>query len=227
MRVRSILAGILGRIIALMSMPLGCGGAQEDYVVVSQPGEQASAPAQQEAQAPESVARQMKACIEKRAGQWPESSYAAQYNVEVNDRGKVLEVKLRDTTLQDSEVERCLRQAIAGMTVPAEVLRLRLSRPVSGGESMSSARESVGIVQAAVAPIALAPIIIPALGVTIIVAISLDIIRKAASGPDCKQIKQECIEYCSETTLPTPDFGWKFQKCKNDCLELHGCPRGS
>ena len=22
----------------------------------------------------------------------------------------------------------------------------------------------------------------------------------------------------------TPDFGWKFQRCKNDCLEKSGCP---
>ncbi|HMY15504.1 MAG TPA: hypothetical protein PKA58_04200 [Polyangium sp.] len=91
---------------------------------------------------------------------------------------------------------------------------------------MSYSRSSLGVVQAA-APIALAPIIIPALGVVIIVAISIEIVRNATSGPDCKQIKQECITFCSETTLPTPDFGWKFQKCKNDCLESQGCPRNS
>lgn len=95
------------------------------------------------------------------------------------------------------------------MRVPKEALRLRSSGPVSGGENTH-----FGIVQAAAAPVALAPIIIPALGITIIVAISLEIIRNATSGPDCKKVKQECINYCSDTTLPTHDYGWKFQNAR-------------
>jgi hypothetical protein len=43
----------------------------------------------------------------------------------------------------------------------------------------------------------------------------------------CKKVKQYCIDLCSDTDLPTPDFGFKFQNCKNRCLEDHGCPRDS
>jgi hypothetical protein len=136
-------------------------------------------------------------------------------------------VKLHGATVRDGSLEACFKRALEAMVVPDEALRMRAVRPVSGGESMLWSRGDVGIVQAAAAPIALAPILIPALGVTIIVAISLDIIRKATSGVDCKQVKQECIEYCSDVTLPTPDFGWKFQKCKNECIEGRGCPRDS
>jgi RHS repeat-associated protein len=43
----------------------------------------------------------------------------------------------------------------------------------------------------------------------------------------CKKIKQYCIDSCSDTDLPTSDFGFQFQNCKNRCLEEHGCPRDS
>lgn len=179
-------------------------------------------------EAPEKTAREVKECVEAAGYQWDEPSYAFLYDIEASDQGKVLKVKLRDTTLRYAPLEACIERALAAMEVPEDALRRRASNAVSVGQSRSSySRATIGVVQAAAAPIALAPILIPALGVTIIVAISLDIVRKATSGPDCKQVKQECITYCSDTTLPTPDFGWKFQKCKNECLERHGCPRDS
>ena len=39
----------------------------------------------------------------------------------------------------------------------------------------------------------------------------------------CKKVKNQCIAQCSESSLPTNDFGWKFQKCVNKCLKLNGC----
>jgi len=42
----------------------------------------------------------------------------------------------------------------------------------------------------------------------------------------CKKVKEKCIEYCSDT-LPTKNFGWSFQICKNECIEAAGCPRDS
>jgi RHS repeat-associated protein len=42
----------------------------------------------------------------------------------------------------------------------------------------------------------------------------------------CKRVKQQCIRFC-ERTLPTGDFGWRFQRCKNQCMEDHDCPRDS
>lgn len=87
---------------------------------------------------------------------------------------------------------------------------------------MPHSRSSVGVVQAVAAPIALAPMLIPALGVTIIVAISIEIVRNAASGPDCKEVKEDCIVACNPK-LPTPDFGFKFWNCVKRCMETAGC----
>ena len=40
---------------------------------------------------------------------------------------------------------------------------------------------------------------------------------------DCKKIKDYFIDICSGIALPTKDFGWKFQRCVNGCLEEYGC----
>jgi RHS repeat-associated protein len=39
----------------------------------------------------------------------------------------------------------------------------------------------------------------------------------------CKKVKAACIETCSESSLPTRDYGWKFQNCLNRCMEAAGC----
>jgi hypothetical protein len=84
----------------------------------------------------------------------------------------------------------------------------------------------------------LVPILIVAAGVTIIIGVTIHVLSDASTSTRdatdedreerrCKKVKQECIEYCSDITMSTPDFGWKFFNCKNDCLERQGCPRDS
>ncbi len=227
MRVNELRQRICAGLLVATSTMIGCGSVQAEFhVAYSVEPEQIAPKEAQSVEIPDATARQLKVCVDAGAGRWSPPSHALQYNVSANENGKVLTAKLHDATLHDSTLEACFSRALLAMHVPEEALRMRVSKPFSGGENMSYSRSSLGVVQAA-APIALAPIIIPALGVVIIVAISIEIVRNATSGPDCKQIKQECITFCSETTLPTPDFGWKFQKCKNDCLESQGCPRNS
>lgn len=192
------------------SIPLGCGGTLEDYVVLSPSTEEIHQSSQP--QASPTIVRQLKECIESADYRWTESTYAFQYDLTATEERKVDKVKLRDTTLEHAALQACFERVLLTMAVPEEAIRLRSSKPFSGGENSSFSRKNVGVVQAAAAPIAMAPIIIPAIGVVIIVAISIEIIRNATSGPDCKQIKQECIVYCSDTTLPTSDYGWKFPK---------------
>lgn len=44
-----------------------------------------------------------------------------------------------------------------------------------------------------------------------------------ASEPDCKKVKQDCIALCSETSLPSGDYGFKFWNCLNQCMADNGC----
>jgi hypothetical protein len=42
------------------------------------------------------------------------------------------------------------------------------------------------------------------------------------SEAECKQIKDDCIAECARE-LPTPDHGFKFWNCVNDCMRREGC----
>jgi hypothetical protein len=35
-------------------------------------------------------------------------------------------------------------------------------------------------------------------------------------------VKNACIAECSESNLPTHNYGWKFFNCVNDCMRRHG-----
>ena len=39
----------------------------------------------------------------------------------------------------------------------------------------------------------------------------------------CKQVKQDCIERCSDTALPTGDHGFRFWNCVNKCMAESNC----
>jgi hypothetical protein len=173
---------------------------------------------------PEATVRAMKACGKAMTHPSAEPSHAFQYNLGANEQGKVLEVKLHDATLRDTSLEACFERALAAMKVPQEALLLRVVKPFSGGESTYARRTSAGFVQALAAPIALAPIIIPALGVTIIVAISLDIVRKLTAEQErCKQVKADCLAYCSIDTLHQGRVEPQFTRCMRACLEKDDC----
>ena len=72
----------------------------------------------------------------------------------------------------------------------------------------------------------LLPVAIPALCILLVLTLDDDMADED-EATRCKRVKASCIEVCSDTTLPTFDFGWKFRKCLNKCLEENGCPRDS
>jgi hypothetical protein len=45
-----------------------------------------------------------------------------------------------------------------------------------------------------------------------------------AMGDDIMRsiVKNACIAECSESSLPTHDYGWDFVKCVNECMRRHG-----
>jgi hypothetical protein len=45
-----------------------------------------------------------------------------------------------------------------------------------------------------------------------------------AMGDDIMRsiVKNACIAECSESSLPTYNFGWKFFNCVNECMRRHG-----
>jgi hypothetical protein len=46
----------------------------------------------------------------------------------------------------------------------------------------------------------------------------------AALDAYCKRIRDKCIAQCSETHLPSGDYGFNFWNCVNKCMQKFGCP---
>jgi hypothetical protein len=73
--------------------PLGCGGVQEEPLHARhEPAPHTRTEPTPSVEVPEGTVREMKACVDARAGQWAESYYAFQYNMTTNQRGTVLEL---------------------------------------------------------------------------------------------------------------------------------------
>ena len=173
---------------------------------------------------PEETARDMKACVEAMKEPSAEPSYAFQYNLGASEQGKVLEVKLHDSTLREPSLEACFEGALRAMAVPKDALGLRGTKPFSGGESTYSSRADVGIVQAAAAPIAMLPIILVAAGVTIVVGVTIYVATEAITEKErCKKVKADCLAYCSIDTLHQGRSEPAFTRCMRACLEKENC----
>jgi hypothetical protein len=46
----------------------------------------------------------------------------------------------------------------------------------------------------------------------------------AALDAYCRQIGNKCIAECSNTALPSGDYGFLFWNCVNKCMQRYGCP---
>jgi hypothetical protein len=215
MEVHTVFSGAVAAGLTLTLTSLGCGGAQEESTVVYRSLEIGAihAPPNQseEVELPEATRQQIKACMDRRAGQWSERSYAVQYDAKATDRGAMVEVKLRDTTLHDDEVEGCLRRAIAAMTVPEhaveQALRSRSSRPVSGGERMNRERRGpLGSSDSENPLVLLGPFIVEAIGVEVLIETGVMIVAAIGTLVEWKKKdpKDECLDKyvaCQDTPL--------------------------
>jgi hypothetical protein len=212
-----------------MLSPLGCASNVE--VVPIRQGAEDNTPG-----VPEITVERLHGCAADYGDQLAAGGYAFQYKIVINKNGQKLNVASEGIPASAPDFAACTRSVLRDMAIPSSVLNLRPDPRVS---STSGRTKPVGGELASVTVVEtvidLGRLVVRAGGTTILLAISIELaasgVRDIAEALDeherCKTVKQECIAYCSDTTLPTRDFGWKFQKCKNDCLARHGCPRDS
>lgn len=111
---------------AMLSMlPLGCGAAQDDYTLVAPSHESQIANERSANDVPAEMQRPIQACFAQHKGPWSHYRYAARYEANSNKEGALSNVKLQETTLDDQQIESCIRGVIANSTVPDSVLRTR------------------------------------------------------------------------------------------------------
>ncbi len=167
------------------------------------------------------------------AGQWSERSYAVQFDAKANDRGDMVEVKIRDTTtMQDDEVVECLRQAIAAMRVPEDALRPHAVRPFSGGERMMRERRGpIGNSESENPFVLLGPFIVEAVGMEVIIEVGVMVIAAVATivDPKKKDPKDECADKYSDCmdsplgSLVVDKWGHSVcETCREICKKKNG-----
>ena len=118
-------------------------------------------------------------------------SYAVMVDLEVAGDGATAKVK--DSMIPGTELETCLTNVLERMDIPDSVAR-----------TSPQSRSMVGVVQAVAAPIALAPIVLVAGGVTILVGVTiyvaagtLDATRVERCKLACDVVNRLCIARCT------------------------------
>jgi hypothetical protein len=158
-------------IAAFVALPLGCGAAQEEYTEVRHAPEPSVEPQPEHWSASEAMTEELRGCVKQHAHELKKYSHQAKFDISVNEEGLVQEVSVRSSTLRHAGLEACLSGVLKNVSVPSSMLNLRSSGPISGGEAggetSREARNSLGVVQAAGAVVALGPVVIIAAGVTL------------------------------------------------------------
>jgi hypothetical protein len=144
---------------------------------------------------PETTVTQLSDCLQQGASRLTDTHYAILFNVNVNERGEVSMVKIKDSMIGDREIESCMVRALEVMSLPSSITAMRSLQPVSRRMPAES-RAPMGTVMVFGAGVSLIPITIVAAGVTIIVGITLygvlsgvDMIAEAIKRRECPPCK--------------------------------------
>ncbi len=207
------------------SLTLSCGSSYE--VVYHDPPRSSPYP-----EAPGYVVAQMESCAKQGEGTLASGVYPILIDVNATEDGHVRGVNVKDSMLGGTGIESCVVRALEGTSFPASLTGLRSSRGVSGGLVAPGSRALVGSPLALAAPaVALTPIVIVAAGVTIMVAITLYVVKEVTTSTRtdsddekerCRKVKEACIQKCMPE-FKKRDHGNSFHKCLKECRDAEGC----
>ncbi|TKD09909.1 hypothetical protein [Polyangium fumosum] len=202
-------------------VPMGCG-ASDEYAAVPAPPTEGALPA--------STVHALQACAEKHAGRLGRHAYEVDFQVELTDN-RVSKVTPKGPRLDDAGLEGCMLDVLrtmadAGYTPNPDEL-------ISHGGLLPS-RGLLANVSVISQLIRLAPLIVSASGVTIVVGVAVLVVAAAVSLKDaadedaekerCKKVLEGCIEKCTREAIPSGSpSGDPFFKCRRDCLEAGNC----
>lgn len=221
-RVKSVIRGLALSFVVGLTVATGCGSSFK-------PPQEGNA----DGAIPEEVAVQIRTCAAKYMGDLPPHDQTISFEVKLASDGEVDSIALHSSTVSHEALEACMAKAIRKLS--EDQLSLRGSRRGRGGAFSPEQSRFLGQEELAVGCLASPPCLLTVgfviAATYLVVAIyvqstSQSSAVKPTSPPveiDCKKIKQQCIEHCSDTVLPTRDFGASFNKCMRACTEANGC----
>ena len=180
--------------LGLAFMPLGCGGSNAWSTV---PG--AVREDREEPPVPAGTFAALMACVTEAKGRLSDTVYTLQFNVEVDERGEVVQVKLRDSLPKEPGMEACLGDALAGMTLPRSALaRMPREKAVSPAARGLTGQvwEELFLIGGA---INLAPIFLATTAVTVTVIVGVKVTTEAIDATRRRRKrKEQCIDMFTE-----------------------------
>lgn len=191
--------------------PIGCGGGQET---------EATPHGGEGPTIPEGTVAALKACAGQGRDRLKETSYTFLFDVEAMESGQAGRVRLKDSSPGDRAMESCMADALKSMPVPPSVL-YALAQQV---EVSPQSRGVMGVL-ALGGVVSLIPALIVVAGVTVVVGVAVVLSKDAIEAVKRRKrerIKEECITECSDSSLPTPDHGFEFWNCVNECMKRRG-----
>jgi hypothetical protein len=216
-------------------VPLGCGSSQN--------GSGSAVVGATDVDMPDGIALQIRTCAANHRLYEKSGKLAAVFDVTLASDGEVTSVAVRDSTLADESLEACMARALQSLS--ESDLRARRSADPPLGSVTPESRGFLGQTQAlgclATPPCLLAvAFFIGAAYVAVQIyvhAASQSSTAKPTTWPivtaaptttvtddiDCKKVKEDCIERCSDIALPTRNFGARFHRCMRACMEAKGC----
>jgi len=147
---------------------------------------------------PSETLAELQTCVDQLAQKVSPDMYAVLFDITATDDGKVGTVKVNDSMIAGNDIEKCLQKVLSQMDMPA----------AATNHLSSHARSTMGVVQAAAAPIALLPIVLVAGGVTILVGVTIyagtEVIEAARRRPVIT--KSRCLDAAAGGTFLWQDL---------------------
>jgi hypothetical protein len=197
---------------------LGCGGTQGDEPAVPHHHDHGD---DEGPTVPNATFSALQACAERAQHRFKGTTYALQFNVEVTEGGRADRVKFKGSYPDDARMASCMGGVLEGMPVPPFVVQALLA-----DADPPQSRGSMGFVMVLAGGVALVPVTLAAAGVTVLVGVTIylteEVIETVKRRRKSRKIREECIAECTDSSLPTPDFGFKFWNCVNDCMRRRG-----
>jgi hypothetical protein len=169
---------------AVCMVPMGCG-ASDEYAAAPEQGTQPTLPA--------STVEALQACAKEGAGRLQHNAYEIGFDVTLDDDGGVRRVTATGHRLEDASLEGCMIDALRAMN-PEFLPEISRGFP-------AHARGVVGSVSVLPPLAELAPVVIGASGVTIVVTVALIVVIAAVALTDRDPTEEECKEEKIRATL--------------------------
>lgn len=194
-------------IFATCVMSTACAVTDEQPETPPQPTE----PASSERAVALGIVIALKNCVTTGVSRLSRHSYELSFEVEATPKGVIQEVKSKGSRLDDAQMEACMIDALEGMSV-RDFLPTEDSSPAMSKNVLPSSRSLIGTAETVLPQlIRLAPIVISASGVTIIVGVGVIVLVAAAvatMSAECVQEWEHAYEEClKQLESNDPDYG--------------------